>query len=78
MNFFRPVHEYFSELLNVHELFFMSFSLGRLFFFFLIRPPPHKFSNYSSLSEIKMTGMLLNVGHLQVHKNISQGRLTGF
>ena len=34
MNFFRPVHEYFSGLLNVHELFFMSFSLGRLFFFF--------------------------------------------
>ena len=75
MNFFGPVHEYFSRLLNVHELFFISFSLAR---FFLIRPPPHKFSNDLSLSEIKMTGMLLNVGHLQVHRNISQGRLTGF
>ena len=60
----------------MHELFFISFSLGR--FVFLIRPPPHTFSDDSSLSEIKMTGMLLNVGHLQVHKNISQGSLTGF
>ena len=63
----------------MHELFFISFSLGRVFFNSPPPPlPPHKFSNDSSLSKIKMTGMLLNVGHLQVHKNISQGSLTGF
>ena len=56
----------------MHELFFISFSLGRVFFF--DSAAPHKFSNDSSLSKIKMTGMLLNVGHLQAHKNISQGR----
>ena len=68
----------FQGYLTCMNFFSCHFLLGVFFFFFLIRPPPHKFSNYSSLSEIKMTGMLLNVGHLQVHKNISQGRLTGF
>ena len=67
----------FQGYLTCMNFFSCHFLLG-VFFFFLIRPPSHKFSNYSSLSEIKMTGMLLNVGHLQVHKNISQGRLTGF
>ena len=62
----------------MHELFFISFSLGRVFFNSPPPLPPRKFSNDSSLSKIKMTEMLLNVGHLQVHKNISQGSLTGF
>ena len=50
MNFFRPAYEYFSGSLNVHELFFISFSLDRVFFKFT---PPHKFSNDSSLSKIR-------------------------
>ena len=66
MNFFR----------TVHELFFISFSLGR--FFFKFGRPLISFLIIHPFSEIKMTGMLLNVGHLQVHKNISQGRLTAF
>ena len=54
MNFVRPAYEYFSGSLNVHELFFISFSLGRVFFYSPPPPPPpHKFSNDSSLSKIR-------------------------
>ena len=53
MNFFSPAYEYFSGSLNVHELFFISFSLGRVFFNSPPPHPPHKFSNDSSLSKIR-------------------------
>ena len=68
----------FQGHLTCMNFFSCNFLLGVFFLFPPPPPPPHKFSNDLSLSKIKMTGMLLNVGHLQVHKNISQGSLTGF
>ena len=60
--FFRPQHEYFLGLIGVvgflasdarmHEFFFIKFSLARIFFGTSPArppPPPHKFSNGSSL-----------------------------
>ena len=38
--FFRPWHEYFLGLIGVHEFFFISFSLARIFFLYFARPPP--------------------------------------
>ena len=32
MNFFRPLHEYFFGLIGVHQFFFISFSVARIFF----------------------------------------------
>ena len=48
-NFFRPLHEYFLGLIGVQEFFsILIFPCAN--FFFVLRPPPHKFSNGPSLT----------------------------
>ena len=67
----------FQGHLTCMNFFSFHFLLG--VFFFLNRPPPLiSFLMIRPLVRSGMTEMLLNVGHLQVHKNISQGSLTGF
>ena len=50
--FFRPLHEYFLGLIGVQEFFLIKISLARSFFF-VLRPPPHKFSNGPSLMVLR-------------------------
>ena len=59
MNFFRPKHEYFLELIGVHEFFSFNFPLHD-YIFFTSSPPnppthPHKFSNGPSLRALEWT-----------------------
>ena len=67
----------FQGHLTCMNFFSFHFLLG-VFFFNSPPPPPISFLMIRPLVRSGMTGMLLNVGHLQVHKNISQGSLTGF
>ena len=52
--FFRPQHEHFLGLIGVQEFFSFNFPLRE--YFLVLRPPPNKFSNGSSLRKVMVGG----------------------